>query len=432
MRSFRESGVVVRVLAAGALLAATVATGVGASTPTKAAEVEATTCTLAGTGGVLQPTTVGARTYQLYVPESLADEVPGTSVPLLLAFHGLGGSGSQHASGSDWASFAESHRFIVAFPDGENRLFRFVEDSPDVANARAIVADIAATFCVDPARIFATGHSNGAYFAQRLACDADDLFASVTEYAGGRPDRPAFVSAAGQGTPCRPDRGIAVGMFHGEDDALIRASEGEISRDAWAERLSCPPAVSEPVRDARRTPDELSDALGLSRGVQLRYAPCEGGVELLWRAYADQNHGWPDEPRSTEMKAQMWDFLMRHPHPAYAGTTQSPAKVTGGGQIDGADANFGFVVEVIDGKTSGHLNYVDRELGVHLRSGIITGLQVTGTHAVITGVGVVDGVAVEFSLEVDDLDASGASDRIAIAWTGYGRSGPVRGNVRIH
>lgn len=226
------------------------------------------------------------RSYELFIPAGVSSRAA-----LLLSFHGLGGSGRGHGPDTGWTEFAQRRALVVAFPNGF-RSWNFNAGSPDVAFARQVVAHIGARACLDPARVFASGHSNGAYFAQRLACDAPDVFASVTAYAGGNPER--------VGAPCSPARPVAVGLFHGSADTVVTVQQGRASRDAWVGRLSCGRVPdTEPVGD----------------GVAERYEGCAAGVAVTWREYAGQQHAWPAEPRRSDMLARMWAFYERFPRP---------------------------------------------------------------------------------------------------------------------
>ena len=55
------------------------------------------------------------RTYILYVPESHSED---TQFPLMLNFHGFGGSASAHMISADMRPLAESENFILVYPQG--------------------------------------------------------------------------------------------------------------------------------------------------------------------------------------------------------------------------------------------------------------------------------------------------------------------------
>ncbi len=244
-------------------------------------------CSTEGSGGLVTRQ-VGGRTYQLFVPNGLA---AGASVPLLLSFHGFGGSGAQHGGQTGWMPFATTHGFIVAFPDGQFRSWQFSQGSPDVAFARSVVQQIRNTYCVDTQRTYAGGHSNGAYFAGRLACDAADVFAAVAPYAGGNPD--AFR------TGCAPSEPVAVAQFHGAADFVVPVSSGAAARDAWISRLACD-----------TVPQSAPDAYGPLD----HHRNCVGGVEVMWRVYNAQGHMWPTGAIRDDMLSKMWGFFQTYPN----------------------------------------------------------------------------------------------------------------------
>src|SRR5437764_12310447 len=226
--------------------------------------------------------TVGGRSYVLHVPAGLT----GTQVPLLVTLHGFSNDGQMHADQTGWKPFADSHNFIVAFPNGDYRSWNWSQwGGGDITFLRNVVADISSTWCVDPHRVHISGHSNGAFMAQRVACDAPDLFASATEYAGGPPDATFY--------PCNPGRGIAVGLYHGDWDTVVPEAWGALARDGWTgpARLACNQTpANEPTAD----------------GQQLRYTGCRDGVEVLWRTYPQQTHLWPGGSRQQDILNSMW------------------------------------------------------------------------------------------------------------------------------
>ena len=132
------------------------------------------------------------REYIIYVPNSY----DGTyAVPLLLNFHGSGGSASQFMQEADMRSLAEADTFILVYPQGscldgsshwnpcptggDNK-----STADDVGFVEAIISEISSQYNLDMERIYAAGYSNGGMMAYGLANYKSDLIAAVASVSG--------------------------------------------------------------------------------------------------------------------------------------------------------------------------------------------------------------------------------------------------------
>jgi polyhydroxybutyrate depolymerase len=242
------------------------------------------------------------RTYYLHLPPPLGGATP---LPLLLAFHGGGGRASGYRDYAGLDAVAEREGFAVAYPDGTGRLGRRLltwnaggccgaamrEGVDDVAFARALVEEIGRRVPIDRRRVYATGHSNGAMMAYRVAAEAPDLVAAIAPVAGAMSldpfeatvpmpvlhvhsvDDPRALYAGGLGPPFPLTR---VRVHH-------NAVEPELAR--WIALDGCP---SEPAVVAER----IEESTGHT-ATHLRFAPCESRAEVeLWKL-SGAGHGWP-------------------------------------------------------------------------------------------------------------------------------------------
>src|SRR5207248_5222098 len=80
----------------------------------------------------------------------------------------------------------------------------------DVAFVAQLLDDLAAVAHVDAKRVYATGMSNGAMMAYRLAAELSERIAAVAPVAG-------VLTVA----RCEPKRPVSVLHFHGTEDALV-------------------------------------------------------------------------------------------------------------------------------------------------------------------------------------------------------------------
>ncbi len=137
-----------------------------------------------------------SRAYHVRVPPAAEQGAP---LPLVLNFHGGGGSPDGHKRTCGMDAVADREGFLVVYPAGTGKLLRRLltwnagtccgyartEGIDDVGFALAVIDHLAARTPVDPTRVYATGHSNGGMMAYRLANEAADRLAAVASVAGG-------------------------------------------------------------------------------------------------------------------------------------------------------------------------------------------------------------------------------------------------------
>lgn len=231
-------------------------------------------------------------------PRSLgADE----RVPLLVYLHGLGGSGAAALGRLGLAQLAEHDRVLVIAPDGprDSKGRRFWNahpaccdfDDTGIDHARSLVTFIdglSAQHHVDSKRVYVVGFSNGAFMAERLACEMGNRLAAVASIAGAAP---------APTTPCDAPGGVHVLMVHGDRDDIVRYTGGSVfdapgrpthasaerSLRFWAEHLHC---AGEP--ESLPAFDALTDLPGDETRVSA-YSRCEHGGATLWTVHGG-NH----------------------------------------------------------------------------------------------------------------------------------------------
>ncbi|MGQ9909499.1 MAG: extracellular catalytic domain type 1 short-chain-length polyhydroxyalkanoate depolymerase [Candidatus Flexifilum sp.] len=258
------------------------------------------------------------RYYRLYVPASYD---PARPTALVMSFHGFASSAAQQESFSGWNAVADEAGFIVVYPQGmgiparwnSGELFAegFAQED-DVGFVRALVAHLSETLCIDPARVYANGLSNGAGMSHRLACEASDLVAAI----GG-------VAGAYAPLTCAPERPVPVIAFHGTADRIVPIDglEGGLGGgalppirdwvDGWAERNGCD--LSNPI---------ALEPIGAVTGI--RYTGCADDAEVIYYVAEGAGHTWPggspqprfiigEVNRDIDASRLMWAFFAAHP-----------------------------------------------------------------------------------------------------------------------
>ncbi|MDP7016030.1 MAG: PHB depolymerase family esterase, partial [Pirellulaceae bacterium] len=172
-----------------------------------------------GPGDHTRTLTVGerARSYLVHIPPNYTRRQP---TPVVLIYHGGGSNAQVMVRFSGMNRQADKSGFIAVYPSGTGRIEKVLTFNggnccgyamrnkvDDVEFTRRLLDDLATVANVDQKRVFATGMSNGAIIAYRLASELSDRIAAIAPVGGP------------MGTEtCRPKRPVPVIHFHGVDD----------------------------------------------------------------------------------------------------------------------------------------------------------------------------------------------------------------------
>lgn len=266
------------------------------------------------------------RRYLVHVPRSYQAATPSA---VLVALHGGGGDMHLQADEGHYGLIgkSESAGYIAVFPNGYSALpgGRLAtwnagsccgaardKDIDDVGFLRQVVADLRRRLNVDGQRVYATGMSNGAMMAHRLACEAADVFSGIAAVAGTDGTR-----------RCTPSRALPVLVIHARNDEHVLFDGGAgpgAFRDASkvADFTSVPETVA---RWVRRNACATAPVRVLQRpgAVCERYTGCRDGVAVQLCVTDAGGHSWPGaaqvrrgkEAASQALSANdvMWDFF---------------------------------------------------------------------------------------------------------------------------
>lgn len=183
-----------------------------------------------------------ARSYALSVP---AGDPPRGAWPLVLAFHGSGGTGARLRKPLGLEAVVGASA-IVAYPDavgGSWDIDTANDGNRDLALFDALLAELSASHCVDRARVFVTGFSNGAYFANHLAFRRGSAIRAVAPQAGGGP----YAGDYGADGELVVDGRVPAMIVHGANDGSVALSEGKKSLAYWQRANGCDVTTSSPV-----------------------------------------------------------------------------------------------------------------------------------------------------------------------------------------
>ncbi|MDN5857375.1 MAG: hypothetical protein L0H84_02015 [Pseudonocardia sp.] len=270
------------------------------------------------------------REFIVYRPAKLTEPAP-----VVFMFHGSTGTGAQFLRSSGWREEADRRGFIAVFPQGLDYLVLesgrrsskwndfslaaevdlakrpagYPADAPwpadDIGFTRRMIDDLSTAYPVDQGRIYASGFSNGAGFAGRIAVELSDRVAAVAASGGWPTQRHA------------PVRAILAWLTVGNED------------DRMLERLGTPPPATVPMVPAEiLTNPVLATFLdaqlatwGLAGPPVATVAPerttltWTGGASFRFDVLRGLPHSYPDGADNDAgfvAAAEFWQFFATH------------------------------------------------------------------------------------------------------------------------
>ena len=275
------------------------------------------------------------RSYIVHVPESCDKK---KALPVVIMFHGGGGSAKSARWQTGWAKKADQEKFLAVFPegtradpsnparfsvnpqtwnDGSNRknVGAIKRKATDVDFVAKMIDDLCTRFKVDKRRIYATGFSNGASMAFQVGRKFSRKLAAIAPVAGSdwstqtTIDHPVPVLyITGTADPLNPFDGgpIRIGTkTYGKKPPVRKMI------DNWVRLLGCPSGF--------RVVYQKDDVKGIA------YGPCNKGSELVFYTIDEMGHTWPggknrpperlvgqssDSINATDV---IWEFFQKHP-----------------------------------------------------------------------------------------------------------------------
>ena len=245
------------------------------------------------------------REYILYVPNSY----DGTSVvPLLLNFHGFGGSASEFINDADMRAEAEANSFILVYPqgsclngashwnpcpvDGDNK-----STADDVGFVEAMISEISSQYNLDMERIYAAGYSNGGMMAYGLANYKSDLIAAVASVSG------TMLNCTGPTSHPMP-----VIHLHGTSDAVVSYNGSndwnsvQSTLDYWTS-----------FNNTISTPTINTDNTGGMTIEHYSYEQGDNSISVEHYKYIGGDHVWFNELYQGQNASELvWNFMSKY------------------------------------------------------------------------------------------------------------------------
>lgn len=242
------------------------------------------------------------RSTLLYVPESYD---AATAHPLVLNFHGFGGTSSDQIEWADMRPLAEREGVVLLYPQGtllegsshwnaadlggDNK-----SEADDVGFVVELLAQVQERYNIDSNRVYIMGYSNGSFFSYYLACSASEYFAGVASVSGTMID-----------DSCTPTHPMPMINLHGTQDSVVAYDGSSLYPgvdsvlDFWVgfNQTETDPTM-ETLTDGNRTVEHYV------------YAARDTGVSVEHYKVVDGQHVWFDMTLNNQDTGELiWSYL---------------------------------------------------------------------------------------------------------------------------
>jgi polyhydroxybutyrate depolymerase len=228
------------------------------------------------TGSSGSPLMVSGHQYYVKLPSAYE---PSKPYPVIFVFNPTNNPISWAEQSAGFEQNGAKDAWIRVYPHPANSSAGW--NGSDVSFFQPLYDNITNNFCVDKARVFATGESSGGDFSSILGCEHADKLRGVgpcaTKPVSGYPLNAGQRDCTGT---------VTAVVIHGKNDNVVGPENGPATRDFYVEVNNCT-SMSMPVAGYT---DTLSNCV--------EFQGCDAGFPVIWCQhtdpnYSNTNHGWP-------------------------------------------------------------------------------------------------------------------------------------------
>ena len=249
------------------------------------------------------------RPYRVRLPTRYQQ---GQRLPLVIDLGDFGQSADQRVASSGWEDLSEEQSFIAvtAEPGGtfpQWNVSSALSEVDDVVYLDAVISDLFELACVDPARVWVSGHGDGGLMAAAYACERPAQIAAIVAVGG------TFVPAG-----CALSSPVSMLAIHRDDDDLFPTGGGigpaidpiSQNRSNLTEASSVDPeSVTQSVANWAALSNCTADASPSGSDPEITsYQDCAGGASVELRSFAGGGHAW-----TSDDLAAAFTFFRDHP-----------------------------------------------------------------------------------------------------------------------
>ena len=241
------------------------------------------------------------RSMLVYAPSGIEKDRP-----LIIQMHGMNQDAPYQKNAAKWEPIADTARFVVVFPNGENKAWDISGDK-DLNFIKAIINEMYNKYGIDKKRVYVSGFSMGGMMSYHVANKMGDQIAAIAPVSGG-------------GSPNSPKRAMPIMHTHGTTDDVVNYNSTVNTLKGWVNAQKCS-SNSQKIKPYPSTKPGSAASLEIWSG-------CTDGVEVRLLTIDGKGHWYSmDEAVSVNTSVEIWNFVKNYSLDGSSITPPTPAIV---------------------------------------------------------------------------------------------------------
>ena len=237
------------------------------------------------------------REYILHLPKNYGTE----KLPLVMVFHGGGGTAEQVKDHTKFSKLADNENFIVVYPNAIDKNWndgrigdKLPMDRDDVKFISTLLDTLTANYNVNTKRIFSTGISNGGFFSFYLALKLSNRLLAIAPVTANIPENLK--------DSWKTDKPISVLLINGTKDPLVKFNGGPVGfkddesgrgvslSTSWTVKILAGNNSCQTSTKIEEIEDKEDDDC---RAEKETYYKCADGTKIVLVTIKGGGHTWP-------------------------------------------------------------------------------------------------------------------------------------------
>lgn len=226
--------------------------------------------------------------------------------PLIIQMHGYNQDAAYQKNAAKWEPIADTARFVVVFPNGENKAWD-TSGEKDLNFIKAIINEMNSKYGIDKNRVYVSGFSMGGMMSYVVANKMSDQIAAIAPVSGG-------------GSPSTAKRAMPIIHTHGTTDDVVNYNNTANTVKSWVPFNKC-------SSDSQKIKPYPASKPGSAASLEI-WSGCSDGVEVRLLTIDGKGHWYSmDEANSVNTSVEIWNFVKNFSLDGSSITSPAPAIV---------------------------------------------------------------------------------------------------------